>query len=53
MRVTLATKSVNVEVAIPIGEGSEIADEASLDRMIRTRQLAKQWLRKEKAKENK
>lgn len=51
MRVTLATKSVAVEVAIPLGEGVEHVDEAGLDRMIRTLQLAKQWLRKEKAKQ--
>jgi hypothetical protein len=53
MRVTLATKSVSVEVAIPLGQNVELVDEAGLDRMIRTLQLAKAWLRKEKAKENK
>ena len=50
MRVTLATKNVVVEVAIPIGEGIEQADEADLDRMIRTLQQAKAWLRRERAK---
>jgi hypothetical protein len=51
MRVALATKNVVVEVSIPIDEGTEQVDEAGLDRMIRTLQLAKAWLRREKAKQ--
>jgi hypothetical protein len=53
MRVTLCTKDPRVEVGIPSTQSPEVADEATLDRMIRTLQLAKAWLRKEKAKEKK